>query len=107
MNWIQFAMAQPEPGGASPWSMLFPLVLMIGIFYFLLIRPQQKRQKDLAKMVNALKKGDRVVTSSGIYGTVSATKDDVIVVKIAENVKVEMMKSAISGVVNKGEGQQS
>jgi preprotein translocase subunit YajC len=92
--------ANPE-GGASPLSMLVPIVGMLAIFYLLLIRPQQKRQKETQKMIEAIRKGDRVVTSSGLYGSVVGVKDNVVVLKIAENVKVEMLKSAISGVVEK------
>jgi len=84
-------------------SMFIPLIGMVVIFYLLLIRPQQKRQKETKKMIEALKKGDRIVTSAGMYGTVHGLKDDVVVVKIAENVKVEMLKSAVTGVVTNGE----
>ncbi len=83
--------------------MLLPFVGMLLIFYLLLIRPQQKRQKEVKKMIEALKKGDRVITSSGLYGTVSGIKENVVVVKIAENVKVEMLKSSVTGVVEKSE----
>jgi len=95
-----FAMMPADPNGAgpSPVSMLLPIVGMLAIFYFLLIRPQQKRQKEMQKMIAALKKGDRVVTASGLYGTVVGMRDDVLVLKIAENVKVEMLKSAVTAV---------
>ena len=103
MNWIYFAMMPSgTDGGANPMSMFIPIIGMLLIFYFLLIRPQQKRQKETQRMLEALSKGDRVVTSSGLYGTVQGIKENVVVVKIAENVKVEMLKSAISGVVEKG-----
>lgn len=102
MNWIYFLMAQPNPdGGANPLSMLLPIVGMLAIFYFLLIRPQQKRQRETQKMISALKTGDKVVTTAGIYGTIAGIKDDVVYVKIADNVKVEMLKSAVSAVVEK------
>lgn len=96
-----FAMmpADPSGGGPSPFSMLLPLVGMLAIFYFLLIRPQQKRQKEIQKMISALKKGDRVVTASGLYGSIAGLRDDVVVVEIADGVKVEMMRNAITGVV--------
>lgn len=102
MNWIYFAMAPSNPeGGASPLSMLFPIIGMLLIFYFLLIRPQQKRQKETQKMITALKNGDRVLMSAGIYGTVSGVKDDTFILKIADNVKIEVAKSAVSAVVDK------
>ncbi|HET6462538.1 MAG TPA: preprotein translocase subunit YajC [Candidatus Krumholzibacteria bacterium] len=88
--------------GPSPFSMLLPILGMLLIFYFLMIRPQQKRQKEVQKMINGVKKGDRVLTASGLYGTVAGVKDDVLVLQIADNVKVEMIKSAITGVVAQG-----
>ena len=101
MNATLFAMmpADPSGGGPSPISMLLPLVGMLAIFYFLLIRPQQKRQKEMQKMIGALKKGDRVVTASGLYGSIAGLRDDVVVVEIADGVKVEMMRNAVTGVV--------
>jgi preprotein translocase subunit YajC len=85
--------------GPNPISMLLPIAGMLLIFYFLMIRPQQKRQKEVQKMLAAVKKGDRILTASGLYGTVAGVKDDVVVVQIADNVKVEMVKSAVTGVV--------
>jgi len=102
LNWLLFAFMPANPeGGASPLSMLIPIVGMLAIFYLLLIRPQQKRQKETQKMIEAVKKGDRIVTASGLYGSVVGVKENIVVLKIAENVKVEMLKSAISGVVEK------
>lgn len=101
-----FAMMPANPeGGASPFSMLLPLAGMLAIFYFLLIRPQAKRQKELKKMVEALKKGDRVLTAAGLYGDVAGLRDDIVVVEIADGVKVEMMKSAVTAVIKRSEGQ--
>lgn len=108
MNSIQplFAMlpgaAAGGAEGPSPFSMLLPILGMLLIFYFLMIRPQQKRQKEVQKMLSAVKKGDRVLTASGLYGTVAGVKDDVLVLQIADNVKVEMVKSAVTGVVAQG-----
>jgi preprotein translocase subunit YajC len=76
-----------------------PIVAMLVIFYFLLIRPQQQRQKQLDTMLKGLKKGDRVLTNGGIYGTVVGVDDPKVVVKIADDVKVEFAKSAIVQVV--------
>ena len=102
-----FAMMPADPTGAgpSPFSMLLPILGMLLIFYFLMIRPQQKRQKEVQKMLSGVKKGDRVLTASGLYGTVSGVKDDVLVLQIADNVKVEMVKSAVTGVVSQGSGE--
>ena len=88
------AAAQPNPIGG-----FFPLIVIFVIFYFFLIRPQQKKAKDHQSMVNALKKDDKIITSGGIFGTVSAVKGDAIEVKIAENVKVMVAKTAISTVI--------
>jgi preprotein translocase subunit YajC len=101
LNPTLFAMMPGDPSGAgpSPISMLLPLVGMLAIFYFLLIRPQQKRQKELQKMIGALKKGDRVVTASGLFGSIAGLRDDIVVVEIADGVKVEMMRNAVTGVV--------
>ncbi|MDH4335921.1 MAG: preprotein translocase subunit YajC [Candidatus Krumholzibacteria bacterium] len=95
-----FAMMPADPSGAgpSPVSMLLPIVGMLAIFYFLLIRPQQKRQKEMQKMVEALRKGDRVVTASGIVGTIAGLRDDIIVLQVSDNVKIEMLKSSVTAV---------
>jgi preprotein translocase subunit YajC len=94
----------PAPGGAKAGgqqllSTLFVLGSFILIFYFLLIRPQQKRQKEMQKMLSTLKRGDRVLTAGGFYATVWDVKDDRIVVKLAEELKVEVAKSAIQTVL--------
>lgn len=90
-----------EGGGGSPLSGLWMIALIFVIFYFLLIRPQQKKQKQHQNMLGSIKKGDRVVTSGGLYGTVIGVKDNIIVLKIAENVKVEFAKGSISQIVSK------
>jgi preprotein translocase subunit YajC len=79
-----------------------PILLVFAIFYFLLIAPMRKRQKALQSLIESLKKGDRVVTNGGLYGTVAAVEDKVVVLKLAENLKVRVAKSAISGF----EGQE-
>ncbi len=78
---------------------LAPLVVIIGIFWFFIIRPQNKKQKETEKMINALKKGDKVVTIGGIHGVVSATKEKTVVVKVDDGVSIEFNRSAIAGVV--------
>ena len=81
-------------------SLIVTVVLMIGIFYFFLIRPQNKKQKEMEKMLAALKKGDKVVTIGGIHGVVSSTKEKTIVLKVDDNTKLEFNRSAIASVVN-------
>jgi len=91
-----------EASGGGSFTPLLLIVLLFAVMYFLMIRPQQKRQKEVQKMLSAVKKGDRVLTASGLYGTVAGVKDDVLVLQIADNVKVEMVKSAVTGVVAQG-----
>ncbi len=92
-----FLLQLPQAAAASPniWMQLFPFVLIIVVFYFFMIRPQMKRQKELRKFRENLKKGDKVVTNGGIYGSVSEIKDDYVMMEIADNVKVKIDKSAV------------
>src|SRR6186713_2514268 len=89
----------PAPAGPNPLASFVPIILIFVIMYFLLFRPHMKRQKEQARLVSALKTGDRVVTASGIHGLISNVKDRTIIVKIAENVKIEMEKSAVTTVI--------
>lgn len=89
--------------GQSPWAGLIPLVLMLGIFYFLLIAPMRRRQKQQQQMIDALKTGDRVVTSGGIYGTVVGIKDERLTLRIADQVKIEISKSSVAGLDQRSE----
>lgn len=88
-----------QPQGTSPLMTFAPILLMFAIFYFLLIRPEQKRKKEHEQMVKSLKKGDRVVTSGGIVGTVHTLQDDYVVIKTGDSeTKMEVMRSHISGL---------
>ena len=82
----------------NPILSFVPIILIFVIFYFLLIRPQQKKQKQHAEMISKLKKGDHVVTTGGIYGIISTVKDKTVLLKIDENVKIEVQKNCISYV---------
>jgi preprotein translocase subunit YajC len=82
-------------GGADIVKQLFPFILIIVVFYFFMIRPQMKRQKELKKYREALKKGDKVITTGGIYGKVAEVKETYVNVEIANDVIVKMDKSAI------------
>jgi len=93
MSSLLFIIAQQQQ--QSLVSMLLPMVLIIVVFYFFMIRPQMKRQKDLAKFRSALQKGDKVVTTGGLYGKIEEIKDNVIVLEIAPNVKVRVDKSVV------------
>src|SRR5580704_11184426 len=102
MSTIFFLAQQTAPGGAAPQpdllQTLLPFLFMGVIFYFLLIRPQQKRQKQHQQLMANLKTGDRVVTSSGIHGLIANVKDTTFLLKVADNVKIEVDKNAIASV---------
>jgi preprotein translocase subunit YajC len=99
--------AQPGGAGAMIGSM-FPLILIFGIMYFLLIRPQQKKMRQLKAMIDAVRRGDQVLTAGGIVGKVTKVGDDNMVeVEIADGVKVKVIKSTISQVMSKTEPASS
>jgi preprotein translocase subunit YajC len=88
-------------GGAADgggFTAFVPLILMFAIFYFLLIRPQQKKAKEHQAMINALKKGDRVITSGGIHGRITSVDDTTITLEIAEKVKIKVSRGNIGAV---------
>lgn len=96
------AQAQPAaPSGASTLMSMLPLVLMFGAMYFLLIAPQRKKQKEHEKMLTTLKAGDEIVTTGGIYGTITSVKDDRFIVRIGENNKIEVGKGFVHALVKK------
>jgi preprotein translocase subunit YajC len=103
MNGIQngFVLLQQAPA-ANPTGSLVSTIITFGlvfvIFYFLIIRPQNKKQKQMRDMISAVKKGDKVVTIGGIHGVVTAVKDSTVVVKVDEGTRIEFSKSAISAV---------
>ena len=91
----------PTASPAGGLNALSPFVMfgLLGvIMYYMMIRPQAKRQKEQARLISALKTGDRVVTASGIHGIISNVKDTTVIVKVADNVKLEMEKSAVTSV---------
>jgi preprotein translocase subunit YajC len=84
-----------QPGGLT---LFLPLILIMVIFYFLMIMPAQRRQKKVAAMLRELKNGDRVITNGGIYGTIVGLEDDAVQLRIAEQVKIKISRSAIAGL---------
>ena len=98
---IVYAMApsQGQGGQQSPYSFLIFMGLLFAVFYFILIRPQQKRQKEHRQLLENLKKGDKVVTTGGIQGTVVSLSDTVVTVEIADKVKVKVGRSYIAGLI--------
>jgi preprotein translocase subunit YajC len=99
---IQNAYAQGAAGQGSSTSFIIMMVLMFGAFYFLLIRPQQKKQKAHTELVSGIKVGDEVLTAGGILGKVSGVSEHYAVVKIGENTEIKIQKASVSMVVPKG-----
>lgn len=80
-------------------SSLLPFLLIILVFYFLILRPQQKRQKERQKLLESVKKGDKIITSGGMHGVVEGIEDKTVLVKISDNTKVKIEKSAVSTII--------
>ena len=100
--------AQPGQGGAQAWTSLVPLVLLMVVFYFVLIRPQQKKAKQHAEMLKTVKAGDKVVTSGGIIGVVISVKDKGGVTLRSADTKLEVIRSAITEITERsGEKSES
>jgi preprotein translocase subunit YajC len=92
--------AAPAPGSAGGGIGFFvPLIFIFVIMYFVMIRPQKKRQQDQQRLISSVKTGDRVVTNAGIHGLIANVKETTVIVKVADNVKIEMEKSAIATVL--------
>jgi preprotein translocase subunit YajC len=102
--WTPVALQIPAGGAQGTLLAIVPWVLMFVIFYVIVMVPHRKRQKALQEQINNLKKGDRVITTGGIYGEVAALDGATLVLKIADNVKVKIVRSAIAGL--EGEGDQ-
>lgn len=96
-----FTLLQTASAGNSPSLLvsMAPIAIIFLIFYFLMIRPQNKKQKETEKMISALKKGDKIVTIGGIHGVVSSTKEQTVIVKVDDNAKMEFSRSAIAQVI--------
>lgn len=96
-----FTLLQTASAGNSPSLLvsMAPIAIIFLIFYFLMIRPQNKKQKETEKMIAALKKGDKIVTIGGIHGVVSTTKEQTVIVKVDDNAKMEFSRSAIAQVI--------
>ena len=96
---IAFAMGQGGAAGGAPqggFTAFIPLIIMFAIFYFLLIRPQQKKNKEHREMISTLKKGDRVVTSGGIYGKITSTDETTLTLEIADRVRIKINRGNIA-----------
>ncbi len=104
MNSLAYAMGQAGGGeGAGGFGAFVPLILMFAIFYFLLIRPQQKKAKQHKQLLAAIKKGDRIVTSGGLHGLVTGLTEDVVTIEIAPKVRVKVSRGSIAGVTTRAQ----
>jgi preprotein translocase subunit YajC len=99
---LLLAQTQNPLGGLGGF---LPIVLIMGIFYVLLILPQQRRQKQLRQMLSALKSGDKVITSGGIYGTIAGIDDNTVILRIADQVKIRVLRSAIAQIEKEEEAK--
>jgi preprotein translocase subunit YajC len=107
MDYLAYAMggggAGAEGGQGAGFGAFIPIVLMFVIFYFLLIRPQQKKAKQHKEMLGAVKKGDRIITSGGMHGEVTGIAEDVVTIEIAPKVRVKISRGFISTILGKGQ----
>jgi len=99
---------QAGQGGSDPFSFLIPMALIFLIFYFLMIRPQQRRQKEHEQLLKSIEKGDRIVSTGGLHGVVTGTSDDVLTVEIGsvkgERVRVKLDRARVERRLEKGKG---
>jgi preprotein translocase subunit YajC len=94
---VLFALAAPQDGAAPFWVQLVPFALILGIFYFIILLPMKRRQRKIADFQSALKVGDRVITTSGIYGSITKINDKSVQLQIADKVRIEVARQAIGG----------
>jgi preprotein translocase subunit YajC len=99
---IESAWAQGAPAQESPLGFLLPMIILFAAFYFLLIRPQQKRQKQHREMVSQLSSGDEVVTAGGILGKITSVSDQFLTIQVADGVELKVQRQTISAVLPKG-----
>lgn len=92
----------PAPAQPPGWLSLVPMLLILVVFYFLMVAPMRKKQRELQAMIDKLQKGDRVVTSGGLHGEIAAVEGTVVLLKIADQVKVRVAKSAIAQIEDRG-----
>jgi preprotein translocase subunit YajC len=91
------AMATPQQGSPNPWLQLIPFALILGIFYFVMVLPMRKRQQKVTAFLAALKVGDRVITTGGIYGSIAKLSDQSVQLQVANNVRIEVSRAAVVG----------
>ena len=106
---LAYAMGPPPGGSNNPLSViiqLVPMILVFAIFFFLLIRPQQREKRRRADMLAGLKKGDRIVTTGGLIGTIVGMNERVVTLRVADSVRVECLRSAINGLYGTVEAEK-
>jgi preprotein translocase subunit YajC len=105
MESLAYAMGTGGTGGGSGGGMsaFIPLILMFAIFYFLLIRPQQKKAKQQKAMLASIRKGDRIVTSGGLHGLITGVADDVVTMEIAPKIRVKVSRGSVAGILKRDE----
>ncbi|HEY9463420.1 MAG TPA: preprotein translocase subunit YajC [Vicinamibacterales bacterium] len=91
------AMAAPQQGAPNPWLQLIPFALILGIFYFVMVLPMRKRQQKVQAFLAALKVNDKVITTGGIYGSITRLGDQSVQLQVANNVRIEVSRAAIVG----------
>ena len=91
------AMAAPQQGAPNPWLQLIPFALILGIFYFVMVLPMRKRQQKVQAFLAALKVNDKVITTGGIYGSITRLSDQSVQLQVANNVRIEVSRAAIVG----------
>jgi preprotein translocase subunit YajC len=101
INWAYAANATGGTEASPMWSFVVPMIFMVVIFYFLLIRPQQRKAKEHRQLLENLKKGDRVLTNGGIIGTIVTLDDQVVILEVADKVRLEMARGYIAGFAPK------
>lgn len=94
---LVLAMGAPVDGTGNVWVQFLPFILVLGIFYFVILLPMKRRQKKVQQFLEALKVGDRIITTSGIYGAITKISDRSVQVQIADKVRIELSKAAIAG----------
>ena len=90
-------MGTPQQGSPSPWFQFIPFLLVLAIFYFVILLPMKRRQQKVQTFLSALKVGDRIITSGGIYGSITKVTDQSVQLQIANNVRIEVSRAAIVG----------
>jgi preprotein translocase subunit YajC len=95
---LVLAMGAPADGNVNPWVQLIPFALVLGIFYFIILLPMQRRQKKVQQFLADLKVGDRVITTSGIYGQITRLGEKSVQIQIADKVRIEISKAAVGGL---------